>query len=68
MVRRCSQCSLDSAGCLKFNWRAFGRIYGERHNKSDETWRKLEKVYPEAKWHKPLNANGITEEGIRNWM
>ena len=28
----------------------------------------LKKAYPDAKWHKPLNANGITEEGIRNWM
>ena len=28
----------------------------------------LKKAYSEAKWHKPLNANGITEEGIRNWM
>ncbi len=29
---------------------------------------KLKKLYPEAKWHKPLNANGVTEEEIRNWM
>lgn len=29
---------------------------------------KLKKAYPGAKWHKPLNANGITEEEIRNWM
>ncbi len=29
---------------------------------------KLKKLYPEAKWHKPLNANDITEEEIRNWM
>lgn len=29
---------------------------------------KLKKSYPEAKWHKPLNANGVTEEEIRNWM
>ncbi|MEY8414118.1 flavodoxin [Lachnospiraceae bacterium 62-26] len=28
----------------------------------------LKKAYPDAKWHKPLNTNGITEEGIRNWM
>lgn len=29
---------------------------------------KLKKMYPEARWHKPLNANGMTEEEIRNWM
>lgn len=29
---------------------------------------KLKKLYPEARWHKPLNANGVTEEEIRNWM
>ena len=29
---------------------------------------KLKKTYPEARWHKPLNANGMTEEEIRNWM
>ena len=29
---------------------------------------KLKKMYPEARWHKPLNANGVTEEEIRNWM
>lgn len=28
----------------------------------------LKKLYPEAKWHKPLNANGMTEGEIRNWM
>lgn len=29
---------------------------------------KLKKAYPEARWHKPLNANGVTEEEIRDWM
>ncbi len=29
---------------------------------------KLKRSYPEVRWHKPLNANGITEEEIRNWM
>jgi len=29
---------------------------------------KLKKAYPGAKWHKPLNANDMTEEEIRNWM
>ena len=29
---------------------------------------KLKKMYPEARWHKPLNANGMTEEEIWNWM
>ena len=29
---------------------------------------KLKKAYPEAKWHKPLNANSVTEEEIGNWM
>ena len=29
---------------------------------------KLKKLYSEAKWHKPLNANGAAEEEIRNWM
>ncbi len=29
---------------------------------------KLKKLYPEVKWHRPLNANGVTEEEIRNWM
>jgi flavodoxin len=29
---------------------------------------KLKKAYPEVRWHKPLNANGVTEEEIRNWM
>lgn len=29
---------------------------------------KLKKLYPEARWHKPLNANGMTEEEIANWM
>lgn len=29
---------------------------------------KLKKTYPDAKWHKPLNANGVTEEEIRDWM
>lgn len=29
---------------------------------------KLKKLYPEARWHRPLNANGVTEEEIRNWM
>ena len=29
---------------------------------------KLKKLYPEVRWHKPLNANGVTEEEIRNWM
>ncbi len=29
---------------------------------------KLKKMYPEARWHKPLNANDMTEEEIRNWM
>lgn len=29
---------------------------------------KLKKSYPEVKWHKPLNANGVTEEEIRDWM
>lgn len=28
----------------------------------------LTKSYPKAKWHKPLNANDMTEDGIRNWM
>lgn len=29
---------------------------------------KLKKAYPEVKWHKPLNANDMTEEEIRDWM
>lgn len=29
---------------------------------------KLKKAYPEARWHKPLNANDVTEEEIRDWM
>lgn len=29
---------------------------------------KLKKLYPKVRWHKPLNANGLTEEKIRNWM
>ena len=29
---------------------------------------KLKKTYPEIKWHKPLNANDMTEDEIRNWM
>lgn len=29
---------------------------------------KLKKSYPEVKWHKPLNANGVTEDEIRGWM
>ncbi len=29
---------------------------------------KLKKSYPEAKWHKPFNANGMTEEEAREWM
>lgn len=29
---------------------------------------KLKKAYPEVKWHKPLNANGMTEEEVREWM
>ncbi len=29
---------------------------------------KLKKSYPEARWHRPLNANGVTEDAIRNWM
>lgn len=29
---------------------------------------KLKKMYPEARWHKPLNANGMTEEEIGSWM
>ena len=29
---------------------------------------KLKKAYPEARWHKPLNANGMTEEEVRDWM
>lgn len=29
---------------------------------------KLKKAYPKAKWHKPFNANDMTEEEIRNWM
>ena len=28
----------------------------------------LKKSYPEVRWHKPLNANGMTEEEIREWM
>ncbi len=28
----------------------------------------LKKSYPEARWHRPLNANGVTEDEIRNWM
>lgn len=28
----------------------------------------LKKSYPEVKWHKPLNANDVTEEEIRDWM
>lgn len=29
---------------------------------------KLKKAYPGTKWHKPFNANDMTEEEIRNWM
>lgn len=29
---------------------------------------KLKKLYPEVRWHEPLNANSVTEEEIRNWM
>ncbi len=29
---------------------------------------KLKKLYPEIRWHRPLDANGVTEEEIRNWM
>lgn len=36
--------------------------------KPDKTAAELNKMYPEAKWHQPLHANGATEETIRNWM
>ena len=29
---------------------------------------KLKKSYPQAKWHKELNANEVTEDEIKNWM
>ena len=29
---------------------------------------KLKKLYPEARWHRPLNANGVTEEEIEDWI
>lgn len=29
---------------------------------------KIKKLYPNVRWHKPLNANGVTDEEIKSWM
>ena len=43
------------------------RINGQRSIYADvPEW--LLKCNSLAGWHKPLNANGMTEEDIQNWM
>ena len=29
---------------------------------------KIKRSYPNVKWHKPLNANSVTDEQIKSWM
>lgn len=37
-------------------------------SKPDHLAVKLKRSYPEAKWHRPLNANTLTDKEIAGWM
>ena len=37
-------------------------------SKPDHPAVKLKKSYPEARWHRPLNANNMTDKEIADWM
>lgn len=37
-------------------------------SKPDHLAVKLKKSYPKARWHRPLNANNMTDDDIADWM
>ncbi len=37
-------------------------------SKPDKLAVKLKKSYQEARWHRPLNANNVTDDEIAHWM
>lgn len=61
-VRNCAKYGSAPVRFPEFKRKACHCIYHKRLDKASEACRKLKKSYPEVKWHKPLNANDVTEE------